>query len=328
MDWKTLCSVWICYICAFKSFLSTKNATKGNFDECAQAFYDDINDKNSKKRLFWLYFCRVCSERLSSLNYATASASTSPPNVHSQITKLNESVSESTKKIATVSEVSKPLVDASSETSSDMKPKTWANITGSGFESATTTNKPKNSDVHILEKVVKSSIKSVLESEKSKREIIVSRLPESSSTGTGGGDSGIMKKICVDIGFPNPPVEVKRLGQQQTNLSRLLKVTFQSEFEARAFKSTYKTAKPVLPNLPKIKIRRNLDAEARKAYSKKAKVVYELNQDPSKTANGIVSYSIRDNGIICKFIRKLDAKWQKMSHGKKMRLYRYQKTCK
>ena len=77
-------------------------------------------------------------------------------------------------KSATLSEMSKPLVDASSETSSDMKPQTWANITGSGSESATTTNKPKNSDADVLEKVVKSSIKSVLESEKSKREIIVS----------------------------------------------------------------------------------------------------------------------------------------------------------
>ena len=117
-----MCSVSICYKCAFESLPSSKNVAKGNIDECAQVFYDDINDKNSKKRLFWHYFCSECSEKLSSLNHATATASTSPPNVHSQITKLNDSVSTLTKTIAALSEMSKPLVDASSETSSDMKP--------------------------------------------------------------------------------------------------------------------------------------------------------------------------------------------------------------
>ena len=102
--------------------------------------------------------CSACSEKLSSLNHATASASTSPPNVHSQITKLNNSVSELTKKIAVLSDVSKPLVDASFETSSDMKFQTWANITSSGSESATTTNKSKYSDAVILEKAIKRKL--------------------------------------------------------------------------------------------------------------------------------------------------------------------------
>ena len=102
----TLCpTAWICFKCAFESLPCVKNLTKGNFEECAQNFYNDIQNKQKKKCLFWHYFCDECSAKLPSLN------ATVPLQVNNQLKKLNDSISELTQKLAALTNTSKPLLN-------------------------------------------------------------------------------------------------------------------------------------------------------------------------------------------------------------------------
>jgi len=61
---------------------------------------------------------------------------------------------------------------------------------------------------------------------------------------------------------------------------------------------------------------------------KKSQLVYSLNQDMSKTLNGTVSYSLCDNGSMCKYLKQNDDYWLKDRLVSLMKMKFSQKTFK
>ena len=196
-----LCTYWICLDCAYKSLPGAEPQNKGSKN--AKKFYDSLKGTTSFP---WQYFCSNCIMKLPSLK-STPSKITN--NVSEQITKLTNTVNELAKKITSLEQPLRPIATA-------VTSPTWAEIAG--------INSPQK-----LSKVVKTSVQSALDSEKTKRELIISRLDES------GSDLENVLQIGESVGFQAKPVDVQRLGQKSAGTSRLLKVTFSSFSDARNF---------------------------------------------------------------------------------------------
>lgn len=119
----------------------------------------------------------------------------------------------------------------------------------SGVSNVTLT--PASPDVQIptFADMVKDSVKTAFRDEKSKREVIINSVEEK------GNDEAIVADLCEKFQFPTKPAEVIRIGRKNTatqltsNRHRLLKVSFPSPFDARAFCSRYEGAKKMMKTL-------------------------------------------------------------------------------
>ena len=100
--------------------------------------------------------------------------------------------------------------------------------------------------------MVKDSVKTAFRDEKCKREVIITSIEEK------GNDEAVVAGLCDRFQLPNKPTEVMRIGSKkkssgegQENVAtpstskkqRLLKVSFPSPFDARAFYSRYSMLK-------------------------------------------------------------------------------------
>ena len=140
-------------------------------------------------------------------------------------------------------------------------------------------------------------MQNVFQEQKSKCEIVISRLEESDN------DTNAVKQICnnLPLGFSGHPTETKQLGKKVQSL-RLLLVTFDSEFPAKNFRNTVNVMKSKNLQLPRIEVRQNLDEETRKKFSEKSKLVFSLNQEIANSHScDKVKFSLHENGIICKY---------------------------
>ncbi|ELT97669.1 hypothetical protein CAPTEDRAFT_189389 [Capitella teleta] len=85
--------------------------------------------------------------------------------------------------------------------------------------------------------VVKTSIRSALEEDKAKQEVIIQRLPENNR------DVADVHEICAKAEVIVKPTAVTRLGKSHPNRPRIVKVTFPSTFDARTFRSKVEESK-------------------------------------------------------------------------------------
>ncbi|ELT98031.1 hypothetical protein CAPTEDRAFT_192127, partial [Capitella teleta] len=81
--------------------------------------------------------------------------------------------------------------------------------------------------------VVKQSVRSVFHDDKSKNEIIMSKVKE------GENDQQYVTNVCKIIHFEGQPTDVVRLGRKKDGHSRPLRVTFSSPFDARVFRARF-----------------------------------------------------------------------------------------
>lgn len=147
-----------------------------------------------------------------------------------------------------------------------------------------------------LPDMLRQSVQSALEEEKSKCEVIISRAVES------GNDDAFISTLCTSMRSSTKPTHLVRLGKRGSH-PRLLKASFPSSFDARAFIAKYDEAKKDKnEELPNIRMRSSKSGEERAAFTKSSNLAYKLNAQ-AREAKLNESYSVRDDGSIWKFAK-------------------------
>lgn len=152
--------------------------------------------------------------------------------------------------------------------------------------------------------IVKSSVQSVLQEEKVKSDIIVANFKDSKQ------DVADVDALCTEVGFSSKPIDIQRLGKMQTDRPRLMKISFQTAFDARAFQTKVEEAKKS-DSLTQstIKCRPGRTKEEQAKHTKLSKTVYELNTSAKQKDSPVESFSLRQNGQIWKFQLSENGKW-------------------
>ena len=109
-----------------------------------------------------------------------------------------------------------------------------------------------------LADIVRTSVKSEIDDENVRREVIMSSVPEE------GKDADFIHVLCNQMNFDQRPKAVQRLGRRSSgsaNRSRPMKVSFDTEFDARTFRSWFEQKRSELEatgqsNLSNIHMRR------------------------------------------------------------------------
>lgn len=165
---------------------------------------------------------------------------------------------------------------------------------------------PATNDTRSFADVVKSSVQTVLREEKVKSDVILINVNDAKQ------DSNDIKELCSEIGFPTQPVGVQRLGKPQTNRPRLLKVTFGSVFDARAFQAKFLEAKKEdHPKTSGVRCRPGRTKAEQENFTKLSKAVYNLNKDAKPAGNE--SFSLRPNGQVWKFAKDEEGRWKRVT---------------
>ncbi|ELT92071.1 hypothetical protein CAPTEDRAFT_215705 [Capitella teleta] len=153
--------------------------------------------------------------------------------------------------------------------------------------------------------VVKKSVHAALKEDEAKCDVIISKVEEK------GKDKSFAADFCSKISFDTKPIGVMRLGRKKedTHHHRLLKLSFSTNFEARAFRSRFEEVRKDKPNdLSEFRVRPGRNQEDQAAFRKSAIVANTLNKE-AKRGGDMCSYSVRDNGSIWKFEKRADGKW-------------------
>ncbi|ELU16701.1 hypothetical protein CAPTEDRAFT_199165 [Capitella teleta] len=108
--------------------------------------------------------------------------------------------------------------------------------------------------------------------------------------------------LCDKIGFSTKPVDVKRIGKK----IGIVYVSFNSNFDARAFCAQYHSAKKNDENIPVIRLWLGKTKTEQDAFKRNNDLVYKMNQKANKEDAGRIlavcetwlSTNIDDNEII------------------------------
>ena len=158
---------------------------------------------------------------------------------------------------------------------------------------------------HTFADVVRNSVRATMESTfkeaESKKELILTKVQE-------GNDQQFLSELCGKMEVSPQPLNPVRIGRKTDERSRLLKISFQSNFDARKFKARFEQLKAEKKDVPDIRMRLGKTKEEREVYAKNKKVTQKLNND-AKDAD--FSFSIQENGSIWKFVRGDDGRWKR-----------------
>ena len=152
-------------------------------------------------------------------------------------------------------------------------------------------------------KVLRSTVESTIEDAETKKDLILSKVQE-------GNDQQFLGDLCTKMEFTPKPVNPMRIGRKTEQRTRLLKVSFPSDFDARKFKSRFEQMKHEKKDIPDIRVRSSKTKEERENFSKNSKITHELNKE-AKDAGGDYSFSLRENGSIWKFVKGEDGRWKR-----------------
>ena len=170
--------------------------------------------------------------------------------------------------------------------------------------------------------VVRRTVKSTFAEEKAHAEVIISGVEEE------GRDPAFLSDLCHQLSFDTKPTAALRLGKPKASdkdgvtqnngtdrRPRLLKVTFPSQFDARAFRARYDEAKKEKAAVPNLRLRPGKSAEERKNYAEKKKLVTKMNKE-AQEAGASHSFSLRESGEIWKFQQSDDGNWRRVKEWK------------
>lgn len=163
--------------------------------------------------------------------------------------------------------------------------------------------------------VVRNTVKSALYDKAiplhgTTNEVIVSNLKEDNN------DSDVISNLCDKINFLSKPSRLQRIGKQVVDKHRLLKISFDTPFDARTFIARFNQEKSsTTNNIPNIRVRPSKSAEDRKVFNKSYQIASKMNQ-VAKNENANYSFSVRDNGEIWKFNKTENDKWIRASDWK------------
>ena len=116
-------------------------------------------------------------------------------------------------------------------------------------------------------------------------------------------------QIGESVGSQAKPVDVQRLGLKSAGTSHLLKVTFSLFSDARNFQLSFDKNKMTSNTLKSIKIRPSIDKEKRKLHKQKSSFVHQMNQEAKERGIHNVSYILREDYAIWKFVKD-DGSWK------------------
>lgn len=152
--------------------------------------------------------------------------------------------------------------------------------------------------------VVRDTVKSTIHEEQLKSELIIGNVDDN------GKDTDFMAELCDKMDCLKP-VELKRLGNKSTNKKRLIKASFPTAFDARAFKAKYAQIKRNTDVvMPSIRVRQSRSKEEQAKLTTVIKLAQHLNKT-AKEANANHSFSVRDNGEIWKYAKDDEGKWSR-----------------
>ena len=152
--------------------------------------------------------------------------------------------------------------------------------------------------------VLKETMKSTMDEEKLKRELVLSKVEE-------GNDQQFLADLRSKIGISTQVQNAERIGKKDDERKRLLKVTFHSQFDARCFKTRFEEREKDDPEIPKIKVRFSKTKEQRETFAKNSKIAFKLNQE-AKNTGAEYSFSLRENGDLWKYQKQGDGKWRRV----------------
>ena len=153
--------------------------------------------------------------------------------------------------------------------------------------------------------VVRKSVQTAIKDEKCKTEVIISGAEEK------GQDSTMVNELCEALNFQVRPLDVNRVGHKKTDSDRqrLLKVTFASPFEARSFRAKFEEKRKTDADLiPKFRMRAGRNEEDQALFKRLNTEAHKLNA-AAKGSGQNASFSVREHGVIWKFIKNDGGKW-------------------
>ena len=157
--------------------------------------------------------------------------------------------------------------------------------------------------------VVKSSVRSALQDEQSKSEIVLLQMPEKKS------DSKDLQALCSKLKISVRPSAVVRLGNDAKKGPRPMKVTFSTPFDARIFLTKAVELKNDEDDcIKKIRCRPCRSRDEQTRYLKLKAETRKLNE--KARADGVhetESFSLRTSGQIWKYARSADGSWKRVT---------------
>ena len=160
-----------------------------------------------------------------------------------------------------------------------------------------------------LAEVVRETVKSAIDDEQAKSQLILSRISEDANA------QQIVNELCDQINFSPKPTGMMRIGRKSPGRQRLLRVSFPSQFDARKFKSSFDAMKKDNADSSNIRVRFNRTKEECKRWQKSSDIAYKLNKE-AKDAGAAYSFSVRENGDVWKFTKSDDGKWRRVKEWK------------
>ena len=164
-----------------------------------------------------------------------------------------------------------------------------------------------------LTKIMQTTMKDTLNEEKTKAQVVIANAKET------GKDVEFMTSLCDKVKHKSMPKAVARIGRKEKpEHSRLMKVTFDSNFDARTFMSCYEAAKSDETSdkeLSEIRIRPCRTKSEQTKYKAKLIKLREMNKT-AKDDGDQVSFSLRDNGNIWRYVKHNSGKWKRDTEWK------------
>jgi hypothetical protein len=150
--------------------------------------------------------------------------------------------------------------------------------------------------------VMRKALQSVLVGEKLKSEMVISNVEED------GKDAEFISRLCNQIDFKVVPNGCVRLGEKTNSRRRPLKVTFQTEFDARAFRSRCEQNRRASDDFPNIRIWSCRTPTEQKKFAQSLEIAKDLNK-AAQDNDAEYSFSVRENAEIWKF-EKTNGEWR------------------
>lgn len=191
-------------------------------------------------------------------------------------------------------------------------------LSNSDAASSADAHKPAdvNSASNSWTQIVKSSVRSALQDEQSKSEIVLLQMPEKKN------DSRDIQTLCSKLKISVQPSAVVRLGNDEKKAPRPVKVTFSTPFDARIFLTKADELKNDEDDcIKKIRCRPCRSRDEQTRYLKLKAETKKLND--KARADGVhetESFSLRTNGQIWKFARMEDGSWKRVTEWKSVLL--------
>lgn len=151
--------------------------------------------------------------------------------------------------------------------------------------------------------VVRQSVQSVLEDERARNDIVISKMDEQ------GDDEKCLADVCQKMNCESKPAGIRRLGKKTEGRVRLLQVSFNSSFDARTFRASYNNRQKSHKDLPNWRLRNHRTRDEQATFERNSKAAFQLNT-AAKEAKLNESYSLRDDGTVWKYVKRGD-KWKR-----------------